>query len=172
MRLFRLGPLVFLPIALFGQATPQAATEMAKGPDQKFAMMAAQTDLAEIQVSNLALQKSNNDQVKQIAQRLIDDHTKTSTAMKQMAATKGMTLPTETDPKHKALATKLEGESGSQFDKDFISANVSDHHKVVSAFQKESQDGKDPDIKGFATQYLPSIQEHTQMLEQAKTAEK
>lgn len=154
-----------------GQATGaagQAAGASIPGADKKFATMVAQTDLAEIQVGNMALQKSNDPQVKQIAQKLVDDHTKTSTAMKEIAAKKGMTVPTETDAKHKALATKLQGESGKDFDKDFLAANSKDHHKVVSAFQKESTDGKDPDIKQFATQFLPAIQEHTTMIDQAK----
>jgi putative membrane protein len=171
VRLLSFGLLALTPAALFCQ-TGATAMQAVKGPDQKFAMMTAQTDLAEIQVSNLALQKSNNDEVKKIAQKLIDDHTKTSSAMKEIASQKGMTLPTEPDAKHKALATKLEGESGDKFDKDYISSNVADHHKVVAAFQKESQNGNDPEIKGFATQYLPAIQEHTQMLEQAQSAEK
>ncbi len=150
--------------------TSAAATGAAmKGPDMKFAMMVAQTDLAEIQMGNLALQKSSNDQVKKLAQKLIDDHTKTSDAMKQIATKKGMTVPTETDAKHKALAAKLQNESGAKFDKDFLESNSKDHHKVVAAFQKESTNGTDPDIKGFATQFLPAIQEHTTMIDQAKT---
>jgi putative membrane protein len=140
------------------------------GADAKFAMMVAQTDLAEIQVGNMALQKSSNDEVKKVAQKLVDDHTKTSDALKQIAAKKGMTVPTETDAKHKALAKKLESESGATFDKDFLEANSKDHHKVVAAFQKEANDGKDPEIKGFAAQFLPAIQEHTTMIDQAKSS--
>jgi putative membrane protein len=143
-----------------------------KGPDKKFAMTVAQSDMAELQISNMALQKSQNDQVKKIAQKLIDDHTKSSDALKQLASTKGMTLPAETDAKHQALATKLQGESGDKFDKDYIAANSADHHKVVALFQKESSSGTDPDIKGFATQFLPAIQEHTQMIDQAKSSMK
>ncbi len=153
----------------FGQtATTGAQGTAPKGADLKFATMVAQTDLAEIQVGNLALQKGGSDQVKKIGQKLVDDHTKTSDAMKQIASSKGMTLPTEPDAKHKALATKLEGESGDQFDKDFLAANSADHHKVVAAFQKESTNGTDPEIKSFATQFLPAIQEHTQIIDQAK----
>lgn len=140
------------------------------GADAKFAMMVAQSDLAEIQISNMALQKSNSDQVKKLAQKIVDDHTKSSDALKQIASKKGMSVPTETDARHKALAKKLEAESGTQFDKDYIDANVKDHHKVVAAFQKESNDGKDADIKGFAAQFLPAIQEHTTMLDQAKSS--
>jgi putative membrane protein len=159
-----------LGIAGFAQS-PQAAggtSASVPGPDKKFAMMVAQTDLAEIEVGNMALQKGTDPQVKQIAQKLVDDHTKTSTAMKEIATKKGMTVPTETDAKHKALATKLQGESGKDFDKDFLDANSKDHHKVVQAFEKESSDGKDPDIKQFATQFLPAIKEHTTMIDQAK----
>lgn len=159
-----------LGIASFAQtpAAGQGAGAAVPGADKKFATMVAQTDLAEIEVGNMALQKSSDPQVKQIAQRLVDDHSKTSTAMKEIAAKKGMTVPTETDAKHKALATKLQSESGKEFDKDFLDANSKDHHKVVAAFEKESTDGKDPDIKQFATQFLPVIKEHTTMIDQEK----
>jgi putative membrane protein len=153
----------------FGQT---AGSGTAGGPDQKFAMMVAQTDLAEIQVGQLALKNGGSEQVKTIAQKLIDDHTKTSDAMKQIASTKGLTLPTEPDAKHKALATKLESESGAQFDKDFLAANSIDHHKVVAAFQKEANSGTDPEIKAFATQFLPAVQEHSKMIDDAKSSSK
>ena len=161
-----------LGIASFAQ-NPQAAAEgtsakEVSAADKKFAMTVAQTDLAEIQLGNMALEKGTDPKVKEIAQKLVDDHTKTSNAMKDIATKKGLPVPTETDAKHKALATKLEGESGKQFDKDFLDANSKDHHKVVQLFQKESTDGKDPDIKQFATQFLPAIQEHTTMIDQAK----
>ncbi|MFL6450179.1 MAG: DUF4142 domain-containing protein [Bryobacteraceae bacterium] len=160
-----------LGIASFAQTNGSAqgsTSSTVPASDKKFAMMVAQTDLAEIEVGNMALQKSTDPHVKQIAQKLVDDHTKTSTAMKEIATNKGLTLPTETDAKHKALATKLQGESGKDFDKDFLEANSKDHHKVVSAFEKEANGGKDPDIKQFATQFLPAIKEHTTMIDQSK----
>src|SRR3954454_23469910 len=116
-----------LGIGSFAQAQSAdqgTAAAAVPGPDKKFAMMVAQTDLAEIELGNMALQKSSDPQVKQIAQKLVDDHTKTSTAMKEIAAKKGLTVPTETDAKHKALATKLQGQSGKDFDKDFLNANM------------------------------------------------
>src|SRR6185312_69063 len=126
----RLACLGCLGVAAFAQASQPAqgaGTSGLSGADKKFATMVAQTDLAEIEVGNLALQKSSDPKVKEIAQKLVDDHTKTSNAMKEIAANKGFTLPTETDAKHKALATKLQGESGKDFDKDFLDANSKDH---------------------------------------------
>lgn len=159
-----------LAASAFGQ-TPAASTGgSVSAPDRKFAMMVAQTDLAEIQVGQLAQQKGASDQVKTLGQKLVTDHTKTSDAMKQIASSENITLPTEPDAKHKALATKLEGESGAQFDKDFLAANSADHHKVIAAFQKEANGGSDPAIKSFATQFLPAIQEHSKMIDQAKSS--
>jgi putative membrane protein len=159
-------------MSALGQApATNNGTSTVKAADRNFAMMVAQTDLAEIQVGNLALQKGGSDQVKKIAQKLVDDHTKTSDAMKQIATSKGLTLPVEPDAKHKTLAAKLENESGNQFDKDFLAANSLDHRKVLAAFQKEANSGKDPEIKGFAVQFLPAIKEHTQMIDQAKSGE-
>jgi putative membrane protein len=140
--------------------------------DKKFMIMSAQTDMAELQLSNLALQKSSDEKVKTLAQKLIDDHTKSSTAMKQLAQQKGVTLPDQTDAKHLALATKLQGESGEKFDKQFIAANMADHKKVVKAYEAESSKGTDPDVKGFATQFLPPVQQHTQMIAQDKSSAK
>lgn len=137
--------------------------------DKNFAMMVAENDLAELQISNMALQKSNSDQVKQLAQKLIDDHTKTTNSMKEIASKKGLTLPTQPNARHQALATKLQGENGAQFDKDYVTANSMDHHKVTKAFEKEANSGQDPDIKAFASQYLPSIQEHTKMIDGDKS---
>ncbi len=44
--------------------------------DKMFVKKALQGGMAEVQLGQLTLQKSNNDQVKQFAQRMIDDHTK------------------------------------------------------------------------------------------------
>jgi putative membrane protein len=161
-----------LPLALCGQ-TPATSVAPAtlKGADRKFATMVEQMALAEIQVGNLALRKGSNDQAKKIAQRLVDDHIKIRDAMKQAATFKGLVLPTEPDAQHKALAAKLEHESGERFDKDFLAANSADHHKMVAAFQNEANKSNDLDMKSFAEQFMAAIQEHTQMIDQAKSCE-
>jgi putative membrane protein len=166
----RIGFWVLVAIPLLAQSTQPAqsgdGTEL-KGNDRKFAILVAQTDLAEIQVGNLALQKGNSPQVKQIAQKLVEDHTKTSTALKGIAAAKGLTLPADTDPKHKAVAAKLESATGEKFDKEFLSTNSKDHHKVMKEFEKEANSGQDPELRQFASQFLPAIKEHSTMMDRA-----
>jgi putative membrane protein len=39
-------------------------------------------------------------------------------------------------------------------------AMLADHRKDVAAFKKESTRGNDPDVKQFASQTLPTLEEH------------
>ncbi len=57
--------------------------------DHKFLMMAAQGNLAEIQMAQLAKQKSQNNQIQNYAQRLIEDHTTANNQVMQIVHEEG-----------------------------------------------------------------------------------
>ncbi|HXG86659.1 MAG TPA: DUF4142 domain-containing protein [Pyrinomonadaceae bacterium] len=134
-----------------------------KNADSKFMMMAATSDMNEIGLSNVALQKSQNEEVKKMAQMIIDDHTRASEELKSLAMSKSVMLPAEMDAKHKAMMDKMSSMSGADFDKMYIKAMVKDHEKAVKLFQKESTSGKDADAKAFAAKILPVLQSHLTM---------
>jgi putative membrane protein len=134
-----------------------------KNSDSKFMMMAATSDMNEIGLSTQALSKSTNEDVKRLAQMMIDDHTKSSDELKPIAANKGVTLPTEMDSKHKSAMEKMSAMSGSEFDMAYVRMMVKDHEKAVSMFQKEADKGKDADAKAFAAKTLPVLQGHLDM---------
>jgi putative membrane protein len=124
---------------------------------------AAQAGMAEVMLGNLALQKSANDEVKQLAQKIVDDHTAAGNELKDLAASKSATLPTEVNAKQKAVYDKLNTLSGDAFDKEFVKTMVRDHEKAVSLFQKQSTAGKDAEVKAFAAKTLPTLQGHLEM---------
>ena len=134
-----------------------------KNADGKFMMMAAMSDMNEIGLSNMALSKSSNDDVKRFAQMMIDDHTKSSDELKPIAMSKNVMLPTEPDAKHKSAITKMSAMSGNSFDMDYVKMMVKDHEKAVAMFQKEASGGKDADAKAFAAKTLPTLQGHLDM---------
>jgi len=131
--------------------------------DSKFMMMAAMSDMNEIGLSNMALQKSSNEDVKKLAQMMVDDHTKASEELKSLAMSKNVTLPTDADAKHKMMMDKMNSMSGMDFDMMYVKAMVKDHEKAVKMFQKESMSGKDADAKAFAAKTLPTLQGHLTM---------
>jgi putative membrane protein len=129
--------------------------------DQKAVMDMARANMAEIEAGKLAQSKSQNEQVKNFAQQMIDDHTKALTDVQQVAQAKGVTLPTDLDSKHKAMADKLSAMSGDAFDRAYMAqAGVSDHKKVHSMLKQYQSRAKDPDVKALAAKMLPTVDQH------------
>jgi len=132
--------------------------------DRKFVLDAAQSEVHEVQMGMLGIERSANNDLKVYAQRLFDDHTLSNAEVQALARLKGVTLP---DPaKTDAFAVSLSRLTGIEFDQAFVRASIDDHLKDVAEFEKEDQSSAaDPDIKGFAHSMLPKLRAH---LEQAK----
>lgn len=134
--------------------------------DAVFMRQAAAANTAEIQAGRIALDKSGNAQVKQLAQRIIDDHTKAGDQLMSIAQRKQVSLPTEPMPMQKQEADHLKSLSGTAFDQAYAQAMVKDHRDAIKLFGMESANGSDPDLKQFASTTLPALKMHLQMAEQ------
>jgi putative membrane protein len=145
------------------------ATTTPKVDDKKFAQEAQMGGLEQIQLAKLAQQKAASDSVKQYAQKMIDDHTKADDQLQQVASRENMTLPDRLNSKQQDMINKLSQLSGPAFDKAYVKDMVKDHKKDVSAYRAESQLGTNPNIKQFASQTLPVLQQH---LDLAKNLDK
>lgn len=139
-----------------------AKTEAQRG--NNFMMKAAQSGMAEIALSNLALQKSSNEQVRSTAQMIIDDHTRANDELKTLAASKNVTLPTEVSSKQQATENSMRSLEGENFDTAYIRQMIRDHEASVKMFDKESRNTKDGDTSAFAAKHLPALQQHLQMV--------
>jgi putative membrane protein len=129
-----------------------------------------QGGMAEVQLGQLASEKAQSADVKQFGQKMVDDHTKLNDQMKPVASQLGVTPPTSIDAKDQALATKLNGLSGEEFDKAYIKAMLKDHQKDVADFQKEATTGSSPQVKDAASQGEKVISEHLNMIRQIAQA--
>ncbi|HUK32263.1 MAG TPA: DUF4142 domain-containing protein [Vicinamibacterales bacterium] len=135
--------------------------------DIEFVLDAAKGGMAEVELGKLAAERSQNDEVKKFAQRMVDDHTKANAQLKQIADSKSIKLPADVEGKDKALMQRLEKLNGPAFDRAYMTAMVSDHQKDVNEFKHEANAGRDSQVKSFASSTLPTLEEH---LQQAKTA--
>jgi len=160
------GVLALGAASLFAQTNGSADRMNGNGsPDQAFMVKAAQGGLAEVELGNLATSKAQSGDVKQFGQRMVDDHTKANDELKSLAAQKNVTLPTSLDAKDQATKDKLSGMQGAAFDKAYMADMVRDHRKDIAEFQKEANNGKDPDVKAFAAKTLPILKDHLSMAE-------
>ena len=140
--------------------------------DKGFAQKAATGGQAEVALGNLALQKASSPKVKEFAQRMVTDHTNANQELQQIAGKKDLDLPTMVPTEAQEEQDKLSKLSGAAFDKEYIRYEVQDHQQDVQEFQKASSEVSDSELKQFATQTLPIIQEHLKMAQQLAGKEK
>lgn len=125
-----------------------------------FLIAAYQDGLAEIQISQLALQKATDDDVKSFAQRMIDNHTQVNNTIRLVALQKGVTLPNAPTPEQQDTAAELEKFSGADFDKRYMDENVVAHVKDVLGARLQSEEGRDSGVRNLARVALPVLSEH------------
>ncbi|RYJ00159.1 MAG: DUF4142 domain-containing protein [Acetobacteraceae bacterium] len=179
-------------------ASTGARAEVTSTPE--FLRLAAMSDRYETASGRLAGEKSQNARVKEFALMLVRDHSQTTqqlqTLMQQvpgMGAGAATPLPQgrETtgnaasgritnaqggpqheglDQQHTALLQQLQGVNGAEFDRLFLSQQVTMHQQAVDLFSNYSRSGDNPQLKQFAAQTLPHLQEHLRMAQQLQQA--
>jgi len=140
-----------------GQTTPG---------DRLFVEDALKGGMAEVQLGQLALQKSNNADTKQFAQKMVDDHTKLGDQMKGVAQQIGVKVPDGPSKKDKATIAKLQALNGDDFDKAYVKDMIKDHKTDLTDFKTEAANGSNPAVKDAASQGSQVISQHLQMIQQ------
>ena len=152
-------------------ATPETATPGQNFGDQAFVSKALQGNAAEVQLGQLAEQKSQSNDVKQFAQKMVSEHSQMSEKwFKPVAKQLGVSEPKGPSKKDKKLIEKLQGLSGQEFDTEYIQAMVKDHKEDLKEFQNQAQMAQDPNVKQIAQQGSTVIQQHLQLIEQIAQA--
>jgi putative membrane protein len=131
--------------------------------DANFAVNAADGGMLEAKLGQLAATNGSSDDVKSLGKTMYDDHTKANNELIALAQKDSITLPTSLSDKSQKAYDDLSKETGKDFDKDFAKQMVSDHEKVIDAFQKEADNGNNADLKAWASGKLPVLQGHLQM---------
>ncbi len=149
------------PITVNAQTMNTPAKSPLNKTDQQIVAAMARANMAEVEAGKLALANSENAEVKAYAQMMVDDHTKALADVTTLAQEKGVTLPTEPDAKHKAMAAKLSKLKGDKFDHMYMTqAGVKDHKQVHAMLKKDEKRATDPAVKALAAKMLPTVEQH------------
>jgi putative membrane protein len=154
-----------LAASAFGQKK-----EMKAGGDQQFVDAAAQTDMVEANLGQLAATNAESQQVKDLAQTIVTDHTSDYAQLKTAAQQGNLNVPDSIDAVHnKAMIDPFEKLQGAAFDKKYIQEMVAGHTKAIAEYKKVAATAKDPSIKSYAETAIPVLEKH---LAAAKDLEK
>jgi predicted outer membrane protein len=152
--------LLIMILGLFSALSGVGSGAAGTNNSEQFLMSAFQDSQAEIALAQLALQKSENQDVMTFAKRMIGDHTLASDEIKRLAQNKNISLPSGLSDEQKAASDKLSNLSGHDFDKAYMDLNVSDHEKAVAAFRTQAEQGSDSEIAALARNDLPILSLH------------
>lgn len=129
--------------------------------DQDFVDFAAQTDMVEANLGQLAQQAAESQEVKDFGQTLTTDHTQDYQQLQAAAQQASATVPTAIDAEHnKKMIDPFQKLKGAAFDKKFAAEMVEGHSKVLEVYKKESTDGQNAALKSYATQAIPVLEKH------------
>ena len=150
-------------------ATPKAADATAM-TDQQFVDFAAQTDMVEANLGQLAASSGSGQPVKDYGQMLVTDHTKDYNQLYEIAHQANLNMPNAIDAEHnKAMIDPFQKLTGAAFDKRYIHEMVAGHTKAIAVYKKEAADAQNAALKSYAEQALPTLEKH---LDDAKALEK
>lgn len=133
--------------------------------DKKFIADSAQGSLAEINFAKLALQKSQDKNIRAFATKMIKDHEMLIASMKPFAAKLDEKLPSGPPLLDKAKYEELKLKSGTSFDRAYVEAMVKDHHADLDAFIKERDQTQNPQLKAAVIKGEAVIKGHTEMID-------
>jgi putative membrane protein len=138
--------------------------------DQQFVDFAAQTDMVEANLGQLAGTAASSQPVKDYGQMLATDHTKDFNQLFDIGHQANLNMPNAIDAEHnKAMIDPFQKLNGAAFDRRYVHEMIAGHTKAIAAYKKEAADAQNPALKSYAEQALPTLQKH---LDDAKALEK
>ncbi len=145
---------VLLTVPVFAQSTKLSPR------DKEFLKMAAVSNMTEAHLGEMAEGKAAKTGIKDYGQMLVKDHTKDYQELTVLDSKLGLTIPKGINVRRDKAVEKLADLKGKRFDGQFLREEVQDHERTLAVFKREAQRGQDPDVKAYANQALPAMEEH------------
>jgi len=155
--------LVLFSLPAVAQKKAAAAAAMTS---QEFVDFAAQTDMVEANLGQLAQDVAATQAVKDYGKMLVTDHTADYEKLQSMAKGAGLTVPAAIDAENnKTMIGPMHALKGAAFDHKYIAEMVTGHTKALAIYNKEADETKDEAVKTYAQDAIPVLEKH---LEDAK----
>ncbi len=128
--------------------------------DKEFLTMAAIANMTEAHMGEMAESQASQSSVKDFGQTLVKDHTSAYQELTALGSKLGQKIPTGINVRRDKEVERLADLKGKKFDGQFLRAEVQDHERALAAFKREAEHGRDQDVKAYASQVLPTMEEH------------
>ena len=159
LSLFAMAAVALAASALLAQDTKKDE----KFSDQEFVKKAAGSGLFEVREGQLALGMAGSPDVRQFAQRIVNDHTRANQELLALVSRKGWTMPRAMSNEEVDMFNRLARVQRAEFDKSYVDQQTKAHEQAVELFDRASKECQDPDLKAWAAKMLPTLREHLEL---------
>ena len=140
---------------------------------QRFVDFAAQTDMVEANLGQLAQTVSSSQPVKDYGQMLVTDHTNDFHALHEAAQQANLSVPDAIDTKNnKTMINPFQKLKGAAFDHRYNREMVAGHTKAIAIYKKEAADAQSDALRSYAEAALPVLEKHLAGAKELEKAEK
>lgn len=120
-----------------------------------FVTRASNANLFAIDESRLAVDRTNNSEIKTFAGQLIDDHTRAQAELLAADEGSGAIVPTTLDEEHQARLAALQGKAGMDFDTAYVADQVENHSNALTLYADYMLWGEYEKLHALAIQMIP-----------------
>lgn len=156
--------------AAAGPVGQTSAATMGSNMQSAYIPNAAMGDMYEIQAADIAIERSENAEIKALAEMIKTDHTAASEAMKAMLpqAAPGTTPPAALDQRRQGLIDNLKSAPAAGFDMTWIDQQIAAHNEALTLHRGFSD--QDSPLAAHARSVVPKIEMHLREAERIKAA--
>ena len=143
-----------------GVGTRETAAE---SPDALFVQQADAGGVAQMELSQLAVQQAQSADVRHLAETIVQDHARDERELATIAAHENIALPKQIDDRHAQLRAQLSIMHGSGFDHAYIEAMLADHATMADLLKSSRATVSTQELRTYITTTLPVVEGHLQM---------
>lgn len=144
-------------------AQDTAAAPVGEMTTGQYVQKAAEGNRAEIELGQLALRKSEDQQVQQLAGRIIDDHRAANSRLQEIAEVMDIRLGEGLTQRHRQLMQRLSELTGDEFNREYLEAIVQAHRNDLVFYDQHAEDGETRALRRYFSSTMPTLATHLEI---------
>jgi len=117
----------------------------------------------EVLLAKLALQRSQNEDVRKFATKMIEGHGKCGNELIILVSEQRIAIPDRPLPEQEKDLRRLHEATGADFDRLYIEHEVKCHDHAVQLFERASKELKNEKLKAYAEKNVTTLKEHQKL---------
>lgn len=139
--------------------------------NQRAANLLNTVNAGEMETARLMAGKTQNSQVRDFANKMVQEREQAQNRLQTWAGTSNMTLAQNQTMQRDRQRTRdqLQKDTATQADRAYLRAEIQEHQRAINQLRQLQGQVTDPDLKSYINEQLPALQQNLQEAQQLQT---